>query len=199
MINNDKAISLFRQIKEQADEEAFSRLFDHCFADLMRFAFSFVHSPSLSEEIASDVLLRLWRQRDRLELARDFRLYLYVSVRNTAYNYLRSKKKHATVSLDQTSVWLKTDSATPEDALITRELQGRINEAIQRLPARCRLVFKLIKEDGLTYKETAEALDLSVKTIEAQMSIALKRLFGVFHNYLQAPSIAKTAVSDTNK
>lgn len=198
MINNDKAISLFRQIKEQTDEEAFSRLFDHCFADLMRFAYSFVHSRSLSEEIASDVLLRLWRQKEQLDIASDFRLYLYVSVRNAAYNHLRKEKKHTIVSLDHTSVWLKADSVSPEDVLITRELQGKINDAIQQLPARCRLVFKLIKEDGLAYKEAATLLGLSVKTIEAQMSIAMKRLFRVFHNYLQAP-LPNTAVSRTSK
>ena len=64
----------------------------------------------------------------------------------------------------------------PEKLMITEEVFRQIRQAVNDLPPRCRLIFKLIKEDGLRYKEVAEILHLSIKTVEAQMAIALRRI-----------------------
>ncbi len=193
MIDNDKLLLLFNQVQKQESEIAFSRLFDYCFPDLMRFAFSFIKSRSLAEEIASDVLLNVWKKRAVLQSSNNFKLYLYVSIRNTAFNHLRKKQKHQTISLEDTAIWMKAaDTATPEDILMTNELRLKIREAVHQLPAKCRLIYKLIKEDGMKYKEAASLLDLSPKTIETQMGIAMKRLFKVFQHYLREPAFKKS-------
>lgn len=197
MINNDKLLTLFKEIQNGENEIAFSNLFDYCFPDLMRFAYSYIKSRSIAEEIASDVLLDIWKKKGELQPSKNFRLYLYVSARNKAFNQLRRKNNIQTIPLEDTLIWSKAvDSATPENTLITNELRLKIKEAIQQLPAKCRLIYKLIKEDGLKYKETAALLELSQKTIEAQMGIAMKRLFSVFSHYIQ-DSASKDVTSKT--
>ncbi|HLR38607.1 MAG TPA: RNA polymerase sigma-70 factor [Chitinophagaceae bacterium] len=176
MINKDKLFYLRDRICNYDDEKAFEQLFLLCFSPLTRFAFSFLHSREQGEEITSDVLLRVWNRRNKLDEIADFRLYLYVSIRNASLNQLKKRKKRQTFSLDETSLWLKADGSTPEDAFITKEALKKVQAAIHKLPPRCRLIYKLIKEDDLKYREAAGLLQLSVKTIEAQMGIAMKRL-----------------------
>ncbi len=198
MINSDQVNLLLEKISLQNDESAFSKLFDLCFPDLMRFAYTFLKSHSLSEEAASDVLFNIWKNRANLKEVRDFRLYLYVSVRNKSFHYLRKKQTFKTISLEESGVWMKADTANPEEKLITSELHFKIKQAIQKLPKKCGLIYKLIKEDGLKYKEAAELLNLSQKTIEAQMGIAMKKLYNVFDNY-NRDSPLKPIVKKTSK
>ncbi|HAN66119.1 MAG TPA: hypothetical protein DCQ34_07595 [Chitinophagaceae bacterium] len=73
-------------------------------------------------------------------------------------------------------VTLNATPATPEQLLITSEALRKVEAEIQKLPARCRLIFKLVREDGLKYKDIASLLDISVKTIDNQMAIALKKI-----------------------
>lgn len=186
MIDRDKLIALQKKISGFDDMRAYEQLYLMCFPVLTRFAFSFVKSRELSEEIASDVLIRIWNRRDKLREIADFKLYLYVCTRNTALNELKKQQHTAVSTMDEMAVWMKADEATPEQLFITEELLKKIQSAILRLPAQCRLIYKLIKEDGLKYREAAELLHLSVKTVEAQMSIAMKRLYiEVFQNSLQ--------------
>lgn len=177
------------------DESAYESMYMQCFLPLMRFAYSFTKSKEIAEEIASDVLFKIWDQRENITRIKDFRLYLYVSTRNMALNELKRQQRYHTFSLDDAPVWMKADDATPENLLITDELFKKIRTAISQLPSQCRLVYKLIKEDGLKYREAAELLHLSVKTIEAQMGIATKRLYEVFRNSIQEPAALKGSAS----
>ena len=182
MIDRDKIVDLQKRVGEFDDIHAYDALYIICFPVLTRFAYSFIKSRELAEEIASDVLIRVWNRRGKLQEISDFRLYLYISTRNAALSALKKQRQSHYFSLDETSVWMKTDDATPEQLFITAELQKKIQAAIHQLPPKCRLIYKLVKEDGLKYREAAELLHLSVKTVEAQMGIALKRLYdGVFH------------------
>jgi RNA polymerase sigma-70 factor (ECF subfamily) len=182
MIDRDKIVDLQKRVGEFDDMHAYDALYIICFPVLTRFAYSFIKSRELAEEIASDVLIRVWNRRGKLQEISDFRLYLYISTRNAALSALKKQRQSHYFSLDETSVWMKTDDATPEQLFITAELQKKIQAAIHQLPPKCRLIYKLVKEDGLKYREAAELLHLSVKTVEAQMGIALKRLYdGVFH------------------
>ena len=86
------------------------------------------------------------------------------------------QKKRYSFSLDEVLVELKSIHFDPEQLMITAEMVKRIHQAIQQLPPKCRLIFKLVKEDELKYKEVAELLQLSIKTVEAQMTIALRKI-----------------------
>lgn len=191
MIDCYELALLQEKISFYEDTSAYGALYTLCFPALTRFAFSYIKSREIAEEIASDVLLKIWEQRSTVSRIKDFRLYLYVSTRNAALNELKKQQRYHTFSLDDAGIWMKADDSNPEKLLLTEELFKKIQAAIGQLPPQCRLIYKLIKEDGLKYREASELLHLSVKTIEAQMGIAMKRLYEVFQNSIRdVPVIA---------
>lgn len=164
------------QIARNDDQLAYKSLFRNLQPWLYQFAYSFIKSHELAEEIVSDVFIRVWEKRKQLEQIENLKLYLYVSTKNFSLNYLQKLLKNKTFELDQLSVELKSLYADPEQVLITREMANRVRLAVNQLPPRCKMIFKLVKEDGLKYKEVAELLDISIKTVEAQVTLAVKKL-----------------------
>ncbi|WP_332733470.1 RNA polymerase sigma-70 factor [Flavihumibacter sp.] len=158
------------------DQAAYRELFSAFYTPLTQFAFGFTRSKQSAEEIVSDVFIIIWEKRKRLENISSLKLYLYTATRNTAYNFLSRQNRVLLTDLSEIPVDLKSVHLDPERMLITAEMKKMVQEAIMKLPPRCRLIFKLVKEDELKYREVAELLKLSVKTVETQMSIALKRI-----------------------
>lgn len=158
------------------DGNAYKKIFLFYYSRLVSFSYAITHCKESSEEVVSDVFVKIWNNRKTLLQVDNFHLYLYVSTKNISLNYLEKQKRAQVFSLDDTKVELKSMYFDPEQLLISSEMFKRICAAVQDLPPKCRLVFKLIKEDGLSYKEVAALLHLSVKTIEAQMTIALRRI-----------------------
>ncbi len=157
------------------DEHAFEDLYRHYFVRLYRFCFSIVHVKEPAEEIIHDVFMNLWKKRASLSEIGDLDVYLYVAVKNLSLNYLRDNSSH-TVDIEQHCNNYIQFHADPEALLVSTETVNAVLAAIDQLPPRCKLIFKLVKEDGLKYKDVAALLGLSVKTIEAQLSIALKKI-----------------------
>lgn len=163
------------RIALQSDEQAYEELFHHFYPSLYQFALSFVKTGQIAEEVVSDVFIRIWQKRAALARIHDLKLYIFISTKNTSLNYLRQQKKDAVLP-DDYRVQLRSVYFDPEQLLITAEMINRIQEAINQLPPRCQLIFKLIKDDGLKYKEVAELLNLSLKTVENQMTVALRKI-----------------------
>ena len=164
------------QVSVHNDSMAYKELFLLYYNRLIQFATSLTHSRQSAEEVVSDVFLKIWTNRAGLIKIENIHLYLYVTTKNHSINYLVREKKQISFSLDDVSVELKSIYYDPEQLMITAEMFKRIRSAVQALPPRCRLIFKLVKEDGLKYKEVAELLHLSLKTVESQMTIALRRI-----------------------
>lgn len=158
------------------DESAYKDLFIAFFKPLEQFAFSFIRSKELAEEIVSDVFIKIWQKRSELEAIGNLKVYLYVSIKNTALTYLLKQHRQVAVSIDELTIELESFSRNPEEQLLSAEVIRQVNEVIQNLPPRCKIIFKFIKEDGLRYKEVAEILNISVKTIDNQLSIALRKI-----------------------
>lgn len=158
------------------DQAAYKTLFESYYDRLHRLAFLITRSKELSEEIVSDVFIALWRNRSNALDIANLRVYLYIATRNTAMNYQKKLQKKAVVRLDDLDIDLADPYANPEQAFITKEMDARIRAAIEALPPRCKMVFKLVKEDGLSYKEAAEVLGLSVGTVDNQLVIAIKKI-----------------------
>ncbi|HYE55940.1 MAG TPA: RNA polymerase sigma-70 factor [Chitinophagaceae bacterium] len=163
------------RIADQSDEQAYKELFHQFYPSLYQFALSILKTGQLADEAVSDVFLRIWQKRKALARIQNLKLYLFISTRNTALNYLRQQNR-PTILPDDYRVQLRSIYFDPEQLLITAEMVNRIQQAIHQLPPRCQLIFKLIKEDGLKYKEVAELLNLSTKTIENQMTLALRKI-----------------------
>ena len=126
----------------------------------------------------SDVFINIWRRRKNIEEIKNLKLYLYVSAKNITFNYLKKLHRENLIDLDSVEIELADPFTDPGAALITREMNSKLKSAINSLPPRCKLIFTLVKEDGLTYKQTATVLNISESTVENQLSIALKKISG---------------------
>jgi RNA polymerase sigma-70 factor (ECF subfamily) len=176
MLSPSEIRELQRRLAVYDDESAYKELFLVYYKPLQQFAFSFIKSQELAEEIVSDVFLKIWEKRAELESIGNLKVYLYVSIKNTALKYLLKQKRQVAISLDELDIELESFHWSPEELILTAEMLKKIEDAINDLPPRCKIIFKLIKEDQLRYKEVAEILNVSVKTIDSQLAIALKKI-----------------------
>jgi RNA polymerase sigma-70 factor (family 1) len=176
MHRNETIKRLLSEISLNADQAAYKELFILLHGRLKQFAYSILKSNEEAEELVSDVFIRIWEKKEQLTTIETPLLYFYTAVKNLALNRLSKQKKQVSQSSEEWLVQLNSIYFDPEQLMMTEEMMRKIRKAINELPPRCRIIFKLIKEDGLKYRETAELLQLSVKTVEAQMAIALRRL-----------------------
>lgn len=172
----DNMVELQRRIALYDDESAYKEIFFTFYKALVRFASTFLEEKETADEIVSDVMIRVWEKRKSLTAIANLRVYLYVSTRNTALNYLSRQKRSPVVSLDNLTIDFPSPALNPEQLMITAEMVRMINKAVNNLPPRCKLVFQLVKEDGLPYKEVSEILNISIKTIDNQLAIALRKI-----------------------
>lgn len=127
-----------------------------------------------SKEIVQEVFINLWNKRDSITSERSVKSYLYTSVKNRCFNWLRDHKKFRSHVLDFEIE--DHDTIFERDDLESQEIKKRIEDAMEKLPDRCREIFELSRFEDLKYREIAERLGLSVKTVEVQVSKALKIL-----------------------
>lgn len=169
----------YNSLKQQiahGNEQAFQQLYNHLKTPLFRVARQYVPVFQAAEEIVADAFIMLWEKRHEVSRIEDIRWYLYTSVRNRSLNWVRQQKAKSYMPLSDTDVEYTWDN-NPENLLITDETLAEINKAINELPPKCREIFVLVKEDRLKYKKVAELLGVSIKTVENQLSIALKKLY----------------------
>jgi RNA polymerase sigma-70 factor (family 1) len=176
MIAPSKLQKLINRVAIYDDAAAYKELFLLYHARLISFSFSITKSKESAEEVVSDVFLKIWTKRTSLTRVNNFHLYIYIITKNISINYLVKQKREQSFSFDDSLVEFKSIYPDPEQSMITSETFRRVHLAIQALPPKCQLIFKLVKEDGLKYREVAELLELSLKTIENQMTIALKKI-----------------------
>jgi RNA polymerase sigma-70 factor (ECF subfamily) len=164
------------QIAEFDDEVAFGELFKLYYPRLLLFAEAILKSREPAEEAVEDVFLKLWENRKVLTAINNVNYYLLVAAKHKALDYLEKMKKQAIISLDDVEVEFGDISVNPENTLISAESVRIIQSIINDLPPRCKLMFRLVKEDGLKYREVADLLNVSVKTVETQISLALSKI-----------------------
>jgi RNA polymerase sigma-70 factor (ECF subfamily) len=167
---------LQRRIALYDDETAYKELFFSFHKPLLQFSNSFVQSTETAEEVVSDVFIGIWERRRQLEEIKNLRVYLYICTKNASLKYLAKQQKNIAITIDDLKVELESPHNNPEQLLLTAEMRNRIQQAVNQLPPRCKIIFKLIKEDGLKYREVAEILNLSVKTVDNQLSTALRKI-----------------------
>jgi len=169
---------LLRRIVADNDTRAFSTLYEAMHSSLYRFAITLIKTKEPAEEITADVFIRLWQRRQSIipDNIRSCRLYLFMCIKNASLNYLRDHRHAATIDPEQLSLTAWHTGVSPEDILITAEIAQQLNRAINDLPPKCGLIFRLVKEEELSYREVAELLDVSAKTVENQIGIALKKI-----------------------
>jgi len=143
--------------------------------DLFLFAKGILSSSPLAEEVVSDVFVKVWESRNKLNDIHNLKGYLYNAVRNQAISYLRARQKDV-ISLDDINHYYFEPVDNPDDSIIKEEQLKKIYRAIDYLPAQTKMVFSLAKVQGLKYKEIAEVLDVSVKTVDYHVASAVKKI-----------------------
>jgi RNA polymerase sigma-70 factor (family 1) len=176
MIAAERIAFLQMRIAQFEDQKAYEELYVSLYKYLYNFAWSFVKSKQLSEEIVSDVFIKVWQKRNTLDSIDNFKVYLYVATKNISLNYLGKSKKRSFSDIRDFSAELISTYSDPEQLLITSDMMLLINNAIAQLPARCRLIFQLVKEDKMKCREAAEVLQVSTKTVENQVAIAVRKI-----------------------
>ena len=164
---------LFEQVK-QGNLKAYETIFKMHYAGLTRYATSIVRDFTIGEEISQEVLMYIWEKRGQINLTGALKSYLFSSVKNKCINYIKNElpKLQSTTDLSQISAMGSTPMSSDDSGLMKKKIQY----AIDQLPDKCKNIFVLSRYGGLTYAEIAEDLEISVKTVENQMSIALKKL-----------------------
>jgi RNA polymerase sigma-70 factor (ECF subfamily) len=170
-------IILFTEIKN-INEKSFKQAFDLYYPRLCFFADKMLHDFDLSRSVVQQVFVELWIKRERL-VVQSLQSYLYQAVKNSALDVLKHKK----VEHQYLQSLEKAEFAELNDQIVEAELDDRINRAIQNLPEKCREIFILCRFDELKYAEIAERLGISIKTVEMQISIALKKLRNELSDY----------------
>ena len=165
------------------NEQAFERLFRDQYAVLCGYARKYVDDLDQAEEIVQDMFFNLWQRRQQMDINISVEAYLFRSVRNACLNYLKHLKVREEHRL-ATNAEIRQKEQEVHDSVIALELQERIEEVVESLPPERKRIFKMSRYEELKYKEIAEKLNLSVKTVEAQMSKALKHLRLHLSDYL---------------
>ena len=157
------------------DEAAFEKVFKAFFKKLHAYAFTITREETAAEEVVQQVFVRLWERSKGLSIPGSLDAYLYRAVYNESLNYL----KHQKVKAGYQQYYVRTmrnESDTGPATLSIKELEERIRMAMNELPEQCRTVFQLSRFEELRYREIANCLGISVKTVENQMGKALKIL-----------------------
>lgn len=158
----------------QGDDLAFDSIFRTHYAGLVRFAESILGDRGVAEEVSQDVMLELWRRRETIVVDTSLQSYLFRSTRNRALNAIRHEK---VVQREEGSIAaMMTPAVSADRGALDGEIDAAVRDAVATLPPRCREVFELSRFHGLSYAEIATSLDISIKTVEAQMGKALRVL-----------------------
>jgi RNA polymerase sigma-70 factor (family 1) len=182
---NKNIKQLVKRISYEEDERAFKQFFELFAGRLYQFSFSFIKNKSVAEEAVSDVFFKVWLNRTELVNIENVKAYLFKATYNTSLNYLDEIKRKRAISLEDVEVDLSIDHICPETELINKELKELIEKAIEDLPPRCKIIYKMAKVEQMKYKEIGELLEISVKTINHQLSIAMKKIGEAIKAYLK--------------
>ncbi|MEM6396669.1 MAG: RNA polymerase sigma-70 factor [Bacteroidota bacterium] len=164
------------------DRSAFKQIFSTHYQDVCRVINRYIADPGLTEDLAQEVFIRLWKKRHDISIETNLPAYLRRMGVNEALAHLRKKTRFKADELPMHLPGQTAPSATEQSDL--HELQDRISAALKKLPPRCRLVFELSRYEDLSNREIAEQLELSIKTVENQMTKALKLLRSELADYL---------------
>ena len=177
-------IKISEKVKSD-DEQAFELLFRKYYVRLCGFANKFITDSNESEEIVQEVFLKIWKRRDQLKLDNEIRPYLFKSVQNLCFNFLEHKKVTDNYySVIEVVYKNQAEDFNTYESVLYTEFQAKVDAAIGSLPKECRRIFQMSRQDGLKYTEIADKLEISVKTVESQMSRALSKLKTELRDYL---------------
>ncbi len=168
---------LFLNKLTRDDAKAFECIFKLYYPRLTLFANRFLNDIAAAEEIVSDIFVMLWENGHEINFTGTVSSYLFKSVQNRCLNYLKHQKiENLYVNYLEREQLLNEVVFTAESPYLEKEMAQQINIALESLPEKCREIFMMSRFDHMKYKDIAQKLSLSPKTVERQVSIALDKL-----------------------
>ena len=164
---------------EVLDKDSFEKLFRSFFPPLMVFAKKILVDEDDAREVVQQVFISVWEKRKEIDLSASLKSYLFTSVHNRSLNVIRDRKKFSSAGVPDVAGEFDVSAV-----IESMELEDKIMEVVRSLPEKCREVFEMNRFDGLKYGEIAGRLNISVKTVENQMSKALKILREKLSKYM---------------
>lgn len=176
----------FIHISDSLDDSQFELIFKEFFPRLSAFAYKYLKDIDSSKEIVHDVFIKFWEKRAGLDPENNLKSYLFTAVHNRCLNRIRDNKKFDTnIEVGAEEFDVSSSGHDQQKHMEAAELQGKINQILASLPEKCRMVFELSRFEGKKYKEIAEILDISQKTVETHMSKALKTMRSGLGDYIK--------------
>ena len=158
------------------DSQAFRTLYLYYYNRLFQFSMMFLCSEPASEDVVEDVFFNIWKDRKSLTTIANFQTYIYQAVRNGCLNVLKSGYVSKRDELPETEFQVKTSLDSPLEELTYKELNEAVLKAVNSLPERCRIIFKMAKEDNMCQQEIADALDIQLCTVQRQILLAKDKI-----------------------
>ena len=159
----------------KGDSKSFEAMYKYYYPRLGQFLLRYVYSQKTAEDLIHNLFYNIWQNRDNIEPRGTLRAYLYTAARNEALKYLSRNKEEDHSALGD-HPHLKSEPTYPKEKIEYKEFEEAFRSAVKRLPEKRRQIFLLHREDKLTYREIADVLDISIKTVETQMSRSIKFL-----------------------
>jgi RNA polymerase sigma-70 factor (ECF subfamily) len=184
-------IELIKEKLARSDEGAFRELFDVYYPRLLNYAFVIVKNHESAEDIVLEVLHNIWQHREKLSKIDRLESYLYVCVKNKTLDYHRKNSQMLQEQFSEPHFSEQITHQNPENQLLNKELLSILDQSVIKLPEKTRLVYRLIKEDGLTYQEAADILGVSVKTINNQLLFAVKTIRASVLSYISPNRLSR--------
>lgn len=166
---NEKTVIALRN----GDVKAFEELFTQYFGKVKYFILGILKSEEDAEELAQDIFVRLWLKRSALDPSKSFNAFLYTMARNAAFNFLKNQFIRETYLREQSS---EDSVCTTEEDLMVRETALIIEMTVSRMPQQRQTIYRMSRNDGIPNEQIADRLGISRKTVENQISLALKDL-----------------------
>jgi len=164
---------------KQDDNLAFELIYRRYASALYQAALQILKEPEICEDIIQELFIGLWTKRRNLNIL-NLKPYLYRATRNNVLMVIRSNR----VQVDVDELEKLTSCYTSDDALMENQLQNSLDQSLEQLLEKCRIIFHMSRIEHLSHKEIADQLNISVKTVENQIGIALKRLKILLSDYI---------------
>ncbi|WP_214229306.1 RNA polymerase sigma-70 factor [Pedobacter sp. B4-66] len=168
--------SLWIRMSVEDDVKSFEALYYALFNKLFKFCCYYVTQKEIAEDIISEIFVKCWENRKVNLHVTNPETYLFVAVRNQSLKHLKKYSGIRITELELSGEYPFSDNNNPEKELERKELHVKLDSAIEKLPLQAKMVFRLIKENGMRYKEVAEILDISPRTVQTQLFRAIDKL-----------------------
>ena len=190
---------ILQRIAIHDDQKAFSEFFDCYHSRLIKFASLYVPNYDQAEEIVSEVLIKLLRKRKTFHEIEKFEGYLFTMIKNQSLNFIKQNKKNLShLSIENLEDFFSTERIDPHEKYLESELRNLLNKTIELLPPKRQMVFKLIKDEGMSQKEVADLMDISVRTVEVHLKLGVKDVRKIIKDYFVESQKEKPLISKRN-